>query len=80
MHPHAGSRVTGSTTALPDRGEHAASQTTWGERMSIVPGVERRKSDGRKRYAGVALKPGMSLRLDPKDRAPDAPGVPGARP
>ncbi len=58
-----------------DRGEHAASQTTWGERMSIVPGVGKSKSHGTIRYRGVALQPGKSTRLDPKDRAPTGRGA-----
>jgi putative DNA primase/helicase len=46
-----------------DRGESAPSQTTWGERMVIVQGVDRKKSHGRSKYLGVALKPDVMERL-----------------
>jgi putative DNA primase/helicase len=46
-----------------DRGEHAPSQTTWGERMAIVPRVTKAKSDGRFKYRGVALKADVLGRL-----------------
>lgn len=36
------------------RGEHAPSQTTWGQRLQALPGVSRRKSSGI-RYAGLRL-------------------------
>jgi putative DNA primase/helicase len=39
-----------------DRGEHAPSQTAWGERLALLPGVTRVKSDGRAKYRGIALK------------------------
>jgi putative DNA primase/helicase len=57
-----------------DRGEHAPSQTTWGERMTTVPGVVRKKISVM-RYFGVALKPGLSTRIGPTDRTQDAPGA-----
>jgi putative DNA primase/helicase len=51
-----------------DRGEHAPSQTTWGERISLVPGIARFKSDGRKVYRGVALKAEARDKLYAADR------------
>lgn len=37
------------------RGEHAPTQTTWGERLQRLPGVEKRKSNG-VRYSPLSLK------------------------
>lgn len=39
------------------RGEHAPSQTTWGERMGLVPGLSKTKYCGAYRYRGITLKP-----------------------
>lgn len=36
------------------RGEHASSQTTWGSRLTTLPGVQKRRSNGI-RYAGIRL-------------------------
>ena len=36
------------------RGEHASSQTTWGSRLTTLPGIEKRRSNGI-RYAGIRL-------------------------
>jgi len=38
-----------------DRGEHAPSQTVWGERLSTVDGVRRYMSVGKVRYQGIRL-------------------------
>ncbi|MCZ8165769.1 phage/plasmid primase, P4 family [Silanimonas sp.] len=45
------------------RGEHAPSQTTFGQRISVLPGVSKRTSNG-VRYAGLALKEGEWLRME----------------
>lgn len=37
-----------------DRGEHASSQTAWGQRMAVLPGISKRRSGGI-RYCGVRL-------------------------
>ncbi|MCL4748260.1 MAG: hypothetical protein KJZ83_23050, partial [Burkholderiaceae bacterium] len=37
-----------------DRGEHPPSQTTWGQRMALVPGLEKKRSNGWK-YVGIRL-------------------------
>jgi putative DNA primase/helicase len=37
------------------RGEHAPTQTTWGERLQRVPGIERRKSNG-VRYSPISVR------------------------
>ena len=39
-----------------DRGEHAPSQTVWGERMAAIEGVLRYLSGGKVRYRGVRLQ------------------------
>lgn len=46
-----------------DRGEHAPSQTTWGERMALLPGVVKHKTMGKFRYRGIALKAEERSRL-----------------
>jgi putative DNA primase/helicase len=46
-----------------ERGEHAPSQTTWGERMGLVPGVIKAKSHGTYKYRGIALKAEVMTRL-----------------
>ncbi|MCC7414279.1 MAG: hypothetical protein IT495_21880 [Gammaproteobacteria bacterium] len=38
-----------------DRGEHAPSQTVWGQRMAQMPGVRRGISAGKVRYDGIRL-------------------------
>lgn len=38
------------------RGEHAPTQTTWGERLQRVPGIEKRRSNGM-RYFPIRVKP-----------------------
>lgn len=45
-----------------DRGEHAPSQTVWGERLGTVEGVRRYMSNGKVRYRGVRLQ------LDARER------------
>ncbi len=47
-----------------DRGEHAPSQTVWGQRMAMVQKIERRKSHGTIRYFGVRLRDSARARLD----------------
>lgn len=37
-----------------ERGEHAPSQTAWGQRLAVRPGISRRKSNG-VRYSGICL-------------------------
>lgn len=53
-----------------ERGEHAPSQTTWGERMGLLPGIAKVKSHGVYRYRGIALKEGAQA--DPEAPAPEA--------
>lgn len=41
---------------LKTRGQHAPAIKTWGDRMSVVTGIERRKSHGVVVYIGIALR------------------------
>lgn len=51
-----------------ERGEHAPSQTVWGERLSSVEGIQRYTSAGKARYRGVRLL------LDARERISQAGG------